>query len=208
MARRAPPAGKARGDTRTAIIAAAERLFIKHGFAGTSIRDIAQAAGVTVSLVMHHGGSKAGLWSMVNEMQLAGYGRQQAEWLRTRPGTPDLLIDSMRAYFRWLMDNPQVLRLKSWRDLETSIRHSPAEDELHALARLRMHEARDRGWFRADIDVDHVLFAVFTMLDGWFTNSKRDYCPDAETREASERYLETVLALLRHGLITEPEGKP
>lgn len=52
-------------ETRTRILDAAERLFAEKGFEGASLRDIAAAADVRVSLVHHHGGSKDGLFHLV-----------------------------------------------------------------------------------------------------------------------------------------------
>lgn len=53
----------ARGElTREKVLDAAERLFAEHGFEGVSIRDIAREAGVSLSVVGFHGGSKDDLF--------------------------------------------------------------------------------------------------------------------------------------------------
>jgi AcrR family transcriptional regulator len=49
-------------DTRAAILAAARTLFADRGFAGTSLRSIASAAGVDAALVHHYFGSKDDLF--------------------------------------------------------------------------------------------------------------------------------------------------
>lgn len=48
-------------DTRQALIAAATELFAEHGFDGTSLRAITQAAGANIAAVNYHFGSKEGL---------------------------------------------------------------------------------------------------------------------------------------------------
>jgi len=56
--------GTARGDsekTKSQILEAARALFAEHGIAATSVRDIAQAAGVTHRLVQHYFGSREDL---------------------------------------------------------------------------------------------------------------------------------------------------
>lgn len=60
----APRRGRRPGapDTRAAILAAARTLFADGGFAGTSVRSIASAAGVDASLVHHYFGSKDDLF--------------------------------------------------------------------------------------------------------------------------------------------------
>lgn len=52
-------------ETRARIFDNAERLFAQHMFEGTSVRDIAAAAGVPVALVNFHGGAKEALFSEI-----------------------------------------------------------------------------------------------------------------------------------------------
>ena len=58
--RASSPRGRRRGspDTRSAILGAARSSFAAHGYAGTSIRAIAAAAGVDAALVHHYFGTK------------------------------------------------------------------------------------------------------------------------------------------------------
>jgi AcrR family transcriptional regulator len=50
--------GKAAGDTRSRILDAGERLFMEHGFDGTSMRMITSQAGVNLAAVNYHFGTK------------------------------------------------------------------------------------------------------------------------------------------------------
>jgi AcrR family transcriptional regulator len=50
------------GDARTRFLTAAERLFATHGYDGTSIRAIAQAAGANLATLTHYWGSKGALF--------------------------------------------------------------------------------------------------------------------------------------------------
>lgn len=56
------------------IIQAAIRLFGEHGIRGTSLREVAKAAGVSPALVVHHFGSKEGLVAAVDEAALQEFG--------------------------------------------------------------------------------------------------------------------------------------
>ncbi len=55
-----PPS--APSTTKSAIWQAAHRLFVAHGYAGASVRDIAAEVGVDAALVMRHFGSKENLF--------------------------------------------------------------------------------------------------------------------------------------------------
>ena len=64
MTQAAPRRGRRPGtpDTRAAILAAARELFAAQGYAGTSVRSVAAAAGVDASLVHHYFGTKDDLF--------------------------------------------------------------------------------------------------------------------------------------------------
>ena len=53
------------GETREAILDAAEDLFSKHGFYGVTIREVAREAGVDTALVHYYFGAKRGLFDAV-----------------------------------------------------------------------------------------------------------------------------------------------
>jgi AcrR family transcriptional regulator len=65
-------------QTRRAIVAAASRLFLEHGYAGTTMAAIAAEAGVVVETVYRAFDGKAALFRAVVEAALAG-GVEQAE---------------------------------------------------------------------------------------------------------------------------------
>ncbi|MDT7784314.1 MAG: hypothetical protein QOF58_2733 [Pseudonocardiales bacterium] len=66
-------------ETRAAVLAAAERLFLANGYAGTAIADVAAAAGVSVETVYKRFRGKAGLVRALRERALAGSGPVHAE---------------------------------------------------------------------------------------------------------------------------------
>jgi AcrR family transcriptional regulator len=66
----APPSRRAiqAEQTRTEIIGAARRLFASHGYASTSVKDIAREAGVSVQTLYDSVGSKADLVRRLNDL--------------------------------------------------------------------------------------------------------------------------------------------
>ena len=63
--RRGRPPNTPSDQTAAAIVSAARRQFAAHGYAGTSTRSIAAAAGLTHTAIYNHFGSKAGLFTAV-----------------------------------------------------------------------------------------------------------------------------------------------
>ena len=63
---------RAAPSARAGLIEVAVGLFAARGYAGTSIRDIAQAAGSSVANVYHHFGNKEDLWLAILERSIRG----------------------------------------------------------------------------------------------------------------------------------------
>ena len=72
MSTEAPRRGRRPGgpDTRATILVAARELFAVHGFAGTSVRAVAAAAGVDAALVHHYFGTKDDLFLAALELRV------------------------------------------------------------------------------------------------------------------------------------------
>lgn len=71
------------GDTKDRILDAAEALFMEHGFAATSLRQITQHAAVNLAAVNYHFGSKDDLIAEIFRRRLAPLNRRQLELLDT-----------------------------------------------------------------------------------------------------------------------------
>ncbi|MFE3444033.1 TetR/AcrR family transcriptional regulator [Nocardia sp. NPDC059180] len=90
--------------TRAEIAEAAGRLFIAKGWAATSVRDVAQAAGVSVPTVYSAYGTKTGLvWALVDAADLAAGLPQQLAELEQR-GDPAGQLAAMAGYDRRLFE--------------------------------------------------------------------------------------------------------
>lgn len=68
-------------DTRERLLESAERLFARHGYAGTSLRDITAEADANVAAVNYHFGSKEGLLTAVLDRVVGGINDERLELL-------------------------------------------------------------------------------------------------------------------------------
>lgn len=113
MSRRPDPVA-----SRHAILDAARDCFSATGYAGTSMHDIAAAAGVTQSLIHHHFGPKDALWAEVRRHAFGQYIAQQRAVIDAMAQHPDQLQPALEGYFRFLAARPDVLRLVAWLELD------------------------------------------------------------------------------------------
>ena len=63
----------ARLDSRSRILAAATPLFARHGLNGVSVREVASAAGVNLSMISYYFGGKEGLYASILKKQFEGF---------------------------------------------------------------------------------------------------------------------------------------
>jgi AcrR family transcriptional regulator len=98
---------------RDLIIAAAIPLFARKGFAGTTTREIAEAAGVSEALVFKHFANKTALYDAI--VQNFHEARPTFEGLRALPSSTHSLVRIVRvttAYFSTLMNDSDVARAR------------------------------------------------------------------------------------------------
>ncbi|RMI32928.1 TetR/AcrR family transcriptional regulator [Nocardia stercoris] len=116
--------------TRAALEQAGRRLFVEHGFAGTSAESLVAQAGVTRGALHHHYGDKRGLFLEVLE-QIEAEVTAEIEAAVATVG-PDDVLGAMTAGLAAfldicrrpemvrivLVDAPTVLGWQAWRELE------------------------------------------------------------------------------------------
>jgi AcrR family transcriptional regulator len=153
----------------------ATRLFARHGFEGTSVQDIVDAAGVTKGAMYHYYGSKDDLLYEVYH-QLLSMQTAHLEAIAAGPGTAeerlraaasDVVItscenlDDMIVFFRSLHMLPD--------DKQTQVR---AERRLYQEKfKALVDEGVAAGTFRSDISSDvvvHYFLSVVNQLGSWY----------------------------------------
>ena len=191
--------------TRGAILEAAEKIFLKKGFAEASTSEIAREAGVTKSLIHHHFGSKEALWEDVKMHRFSIYAEQQMEMLRGSEPTAELLRESMKMYFRFLRANPQLVRLLAWMCVEENDEtRDDLDTELTKNGIEKIRQAQERGEIRSDLNPGFVLFTFIGIAQHWY----QDKCwmlnkigLSAQSETIDESYLEDAVKIFFEGVL-------
>ena len=190
--------------TRTAILAAAERVFLGSGYGTASLSDIARAASVTKSLIHHHFGSKKGLWEAVKERRFIPYAERQLEMMRGSPASAELVRTSFEGFFFYLRDNPELVRILAWVFLEGEDEEAcaPLDKRLMTEAAEKFREGQAAGILRRDLDPRFVLFVFVGLVQHWFQDQAhfRRSFDIPEGVDLNDAYREAALDIFLRGV--------
>lgn len=110
--------------TKEKILFAARILFVTHGFAGTSIGNIAKLAGVNHSLVFHHFKNKEQLWVSVKQNIVYEANQLTPTLPECHLSFDDFLKELFLRNLRFYHGNPDISRMISWQRLEQHANHA------------------------------------------------------------------------------------
>jgi TetR/AcrR family transcriptional regulator len=204
-----PPSGQElRAEaTRTQILDAAEKLFAERGFAGTSMRTLAVAAGTSQALLHHHFGTKAGLYEAVkvrfNDRYVAEQGEVDHEL------DPESVLAEVRHYFRFLQENPHLSRLVAWAWLEGDEAPWGGWEIIWGRLRRWLDRAKEQGLLAKHIDPGLFMVMGAASVQYWFDHRDvlcRTIGLDASDPSIDERYLAHTVQVLLSGVVARPGG--
>jgi TetR/AcrR family transcriptional regulator, regulator of cefoperazone and chloramphenicol sensitivity len=195
-------------SSRARLRDAAVRLFAERGVAGTSVRDIAEAARGTAGLITHHFGSKERLKAAIDELLVEVFTAPlTAHSDRSSPtaeAVGEALAQSMAAH-------PDLRAYLRRSFLENDPASAEVFDRFVGLLRDLLAEMQAAGTLRADLDLDwaplQVLFLHFgPLLLGPAVDRilNIDSYADDVIRRRSRAHLE----LLSRGFFSNPTNAP
>jgi AcrR family transcriptional regulator len=163
-------------DTRRRILDAAEELFVAEGYAGTTVDEIAERAGVSKPTVFASVGSKRTLLKLLRDRALAG--DEEPVPVRQRPWYQRLLAepDPARSLRRYAHEVTEMLNRVA--PLEDALRSAAAVDpELRELWQTSEGERRvgaqtvvdallDKGRLRPSLNRDAAVDLLWALTAG------------------------------------------
>jgi TetR/AcrR family transcriptional regulator len=197
---RAPAPGARR------IESAARRLFANRGYAGTSMAEIAAAAGVSKATVFHHYRSKRALYEALVGDAFAGFREQLIPLLDAERDLQGSLREFTKAHAERMTRMQGTMRLIA----REMLSGTAASSELLSSSEMSrnfsllvdaLRRGQASGAVRADVDPG---LAVFLLLAAnWFlfqSSALVRRSPDLAVTASSEAYATELARLLYHGL--------
>jgi AcrR family transcriptional regulator len=188
------------GRTRAVVLDAAAACFLARGYAGTTMKDVAAAAGVSVPTVFAQGGKAALLLACVDRAVVGDdeeaplLARDLVVRLLEAPGRADKLAalgDMTRRYVPLTVPMVRVFAAAAAADAEVADAWAEYERRRYSDARVLVDAFRP--WLREGLDVDRatdVLWGLFTHAPadklinerGWSLDEYAEFLPGAVDR--------------------------
>jgi AcrR family transcriptional regulator len=199
-----PELGRVSPEERSSIErirSAALRSFATYGASATSLRTVAEAAGVSVGLVQHHFTNKAGLVKAVDDYVL---GVVITIIAQPMPGPPtDSLNEMGNRVTQFVAEHPGVVDYFGRALIDGSPLGVMIFDTLVGTGTARWHQRSERGETRPDVDltwaaINSLVLAMGTLI--LRTHVERHLPEPLTTPAQLERWEASVNTLLRNGL--------
>lgn len=193
---------------RDKILAVAERLLAEHGFHGTSMRDVAEAAGIPLANVVYHFARKEKLYAAVLAAIGEPLARDLAALLAEDASFPARLDAVVRALVGWSRREPRQVKLLVRELLDNPSRVAkatklPLSPVLEGLAAF-VEEGARAGAFRDVVSEAAALHLVGAL--SYFVAARptlRRIVGTAREAKIEARYEREAIAFARSMLLRE-----
>lgn len=212
-------AGKDFSDKQKHILEIGERLFATKGFDGTSVRDIAQEAGVNVAMISYYFGSKEKLLEAVFDMRVQQIQARLLDMVRDDSLSPQKKIDRLIEQSAARMFSNQHFYKLMVRE-QISIGNSPivriiheTKKQNHEFIKTIIMEGQAMGVFRQQVDIPLLLVTMFGTINH-FISTQHHYkdihnlndMPEDDFRHYMQQKIVTHLKTIFQAILS-PENK-
>jgi TetR/AcrR family transcriptional regulator len=161
------------GTTAAAILEAARGLFAESGFAGTSTRSIADAAGVNVAMIHYYFGNKEQLYRRVAELEIVDLFRIIREGVRDDTAAHEVLLALPGFVLQLHQEHPELMRLILREMSDGAARLEPIVAEMGVRGPRGLQQSlkrvvavAKRDGYDAGIPTLHLLAILFSIGNG------------------------------------------
>lgn len=191
-------------DTRSKLLKAAVTVFGRFGFAGASVRQIADLAGVNHGLIRYHYSSKRDIWCAVvaylyGEMETFVH-RDEFEWAEMSPR--DRLINVIGNYVRFHAKYPELQRIVLFETIHNSDRLDWLNDNYirpftdRAISVLALNQ--QMGLYKSDLpsmNLHYIGTAAARTVFLMASEIERNFGVDMFNEAEVEQHIQAIVGL-------------
>jgi AcrR family transcriptional regulator len=180
---------------------AALKSFATYGTSSTSLRTVAEVAGVSVGLVQHHFTNKAGLVKAVDDHVMAVVVETIAQPLAPPPA--DSITEMGGRVTQIVAEHPDVVDYVGRALIDGSPLGTTIFDTLAAFGMARWNKRKERGEVRPDVDLTWAALNSLVLALGTMTlrhHVERQLPEPLTTPAQLQRWHDSVNVLLHDGL--------
>ncbi|HMG82567.1 MAG TPA: TetR family transcriptional regulator [Ferruginibacter sp.] len=176
-------------DKQLQIIDTAEGLFADKGFDGTSVRDIAEVAGINVAMISYYFGSKEKLMEALFEIKIERIKDRLESLLKDETLTPfqkvNIMIDEQIERMWSGQRFYKIMLCEQLIDTNPSITRKVSELKLRnaELVNKIVKDGQEKGVFKKEVDV--VLMLNTMIGTSWQTLVSQDYYKNFSAEDMS-----------------------
>jgi TetR/AcrR family transcriptional regulator len=200
---------------RQAILAAAEEVFARHGYAGARIDAIAEEAGYNKSLIFQYFQSKEHLYievitcirGNIDEYLATILAETEDNSLQSRENLRTFFAHTLRTNFQMFIERPNLRRILAWEAASgwQTYHNEHMVRKAEFFTRL-IKRAQASGMIRSDIDPPTLFNMVITIGFSYLNSLPRfqrlfpetDIVSDAALKQAQEQ----IITLILDGVMT------
>ncbi len=160
-------------QTRQRIITAATHLFVRKGFSGTSISDLAKASGLTKGALYHHFENKDALFFAVIESVRQTWNKTVVRDVLASKNALTRLTTLVEVHTRLLSENKQICILLNGLIMEMDgvnpdfmAALQGVYEDLAGFIESIIQKGQKAGQIRSDVDARLTAFNIVSMLRG------------------------------------------
>jgi AcrR family transcriptional regulator len=201
-----PPAQSHPIDSKEAVLDAAQRLINQYGYAGFSMRDLAQQSGLAKATLYHHFEDKREIFLQVLQRDLAIISERLAKAAAIPGDLPTRLGNVASAFFELTAERGMLLlstlRQAAGMEHEFCMLMRDYRDQLHRPVVQLLNDAIKEGTIRP-IDTELATMSFFGVLQVF--TSRHLLMNDFDLNDDAVAF---VLDFALHGLMSKAAGEP
>lgn len=191
-------------DTRTKMIRAATPLFARKGYAGVSIRELAEAARVNSALIAYHFGSKEGLYAAVLDEQFRPIAGMLGSAVSRKMNPPEIILYYAENVYAIHKTSPFLIRFLHSELTNPTVCFNTVVKKYIGQVYPFLYEAFEEGvksgHFSPDLNPNYAILSLAGIMNFYFIAKPivMDFWPQDQVQD--KQYLMQAVRIYLNGI--------